>query len=245
MDTLQALVKNGLNEKEAKVYLALLELGTASAYSIAPKAGLKRPITYIVLEDLISKGLVSVVPREKKTLYTAESPTKLLSEARQRQELLQRFMPNMEAIYNAKKEKPQVQMFEGIEGVKLIYEKIYESGQALLFGTVKEIAKLDPEWLNKYLKRVKQHNIPIKDLLSIDEDSLSYSKSIERGTNYEIRFTPNGKSFPSDAAIFGDSVVFFSFRPILFSVMITSKDISQSMKVLHEMAWQNASLTML
>jgi len=123
MDTSEALVKNGLNEKEAKVYLALLELGTASAYSIAPKAGLKRPITYIVLEDLRQKGLVSIVPREKKTLYTAEAPNKLLTEVKQRQELLQRFMPNMEALYNSKKEKPQVQLFEGMEGVKLIYEK--------------------------------------------------------------------------------------------------------------------------
>src|SRR6266404_3687884 len=123
----------GLNEKQASVYLALLELGTSTVHPLATKAGIKRPTTYLVLEELQAKGLVSVVPRAKKALYTAESPQKLVSDLNNKQELVKRFLPNMLALYNEKKDKPQVQLFEGKEGIKLLYQKIYSSNEICWF----------------------------------------------------------------------------------------------------------------
>ena len=106
METVEVLRKTGLNEKESQIYLALLELGTASVQSIAFKAGIKRPTTYLVLDDLQAKGLVSEVP-QKKALYTAESPERLLGDLSKKEELLKRFLPDLVALHNAKKEKPQ------------------------------------------------------------------------------------------------------------------------------------------
>lgn len=240
MELYEVLKKIGLSEKEAKVYLALLELGITSAYSIAPKASLKRPITYVVLEQLKERGLVSVVPKGNKTLYVAEDPGKLLGEQNKKLELLKRFTPNLQAIYNAKKEKPQVQLFEGVEGVKLIYNKILESKGAWFFGTTSEIAKLDPKWLSEFTGKIKREKLPVKDLLSKTKENLVYAKKAREGKFYEIRFVEGTKIFPTDSAIFENNVVFFSFKPAVFSVMITSKDISQSMKLLYELAWQQA-----
>ncbi len=48
----------GLSQKEATVYVALLELGTASVQAIARRADLVRPTTYVILEALTKKGLV-------------------------------------------------------------------------------------------------------------------------------------------------------------------------------------------
>ena len=67
METIDVLERVGLKGKEASVYLALLELGTASVESIAKKAGTKRPTTYLVLDDLQNRGLVSIVPQQKKS----------------------------------------------------------------------------------------------------------------------------------------------------------------------------------
>ena len=52
MELIEVLNKTGLHEKEAKVYLALLELGTADVSDIAAKAGVKRPTSYLVLDEL-------------------------------------------------------------------------------------------------------------------------------------------------------------------------------------------------
>ena len=54
-----ALVNFGLSEKEAKVYLACLEIGDASANEISLKSDLPRTLVYDILERLIDSGLVS------------------------------------------------------------------------------------------------------------------------------------------------------------------------------------------
>lgn len=80
MEIVDVLKTAGLDEKEAQVYLGLLELGTASVQLIASKAGLKRPTTYLILDSLQAKGMVSIIPRAKKALYTAESPEKIIGD---------------------------------------------------------------------------------------------------------------------------------------------------------------------
>lgn len=239
MEISDVLQKIGLNEKEAKVYLALLELGTASAYAIAPKAGLKRPITYIVLESLMQKGLVSRIPRVKKALYTAEAPEKLSRELRQKEELLKRFMPNLEALYNGKKEKPQVLLFEGKEGVNQVYEKIFQAGSCLFFGTAEGVASLNQPWIDDFFKRVNENNFPVRDIISRSPHSEAYGKNPYRGPSYELRYMPKGFSVPADSAIFGDNVAFFSFKPTIFCVVVTSKDIAILMRTMHELAWRS------
>ncbi len=47
----------GLTDKEARIYLAALELGQAPVLRIAQKAGIKRPTAYVTLGELQAKGL--------------------------------------------------------------------------------------------------------------------------------------------------------------------------------------------
>jgi len=50
------LVSLGLKKTEAKVYLALLELGVGTVSVVAKKAGLNRTSTYDVIQPLVGKG---------------------------------------------------------------------------------------------------------------------------------------------------------------------------------------------
>ena len=53
------LVEIGLNEKEAKVYLASLELGQSAVQGISSRSGVNRATTYFIIEGLTAKGLIS------------------------------------------------------------------------------------------------------------------------------------------------------------------------------------------
>jgi sugar-specific transcriptional regulator TrmB len=57
MDTslLITLQEYGLSEKEAKVYLTILELGTNIASTIARRSEIKRVTVYTILDDLKKK----------------------------------------------------------------------------------------------------------------------------------------------------------------------------------------------
>jgi len=241
METREVLEKVGLTEKEASVYLALLELGTAAVQTLARKAGVKRTTVYSILSDLQKRGLVQEVPQTKKALYTAESPQYLLTNLNKQQELLAHFLPNLLALHNLQKEKPKVQLFQGEEGVKLVYQKIVEAGGVWFFGTSAEVTKLDTAWANAFFKRMRQNRYPVRDLFARNPQDIAYAKNHERGPMHEVRWLPKGMSFPSDNAIFGDNVVFFSFHPQIFCVMISSREVAQSLKILYELAWQSAS----
>lgn len=240
MEISEILQKQGLNEKEAKVYLALLELGTASAYAIAPKAGLKRSIIYVILDDLQQKGLVSVIPRPKKNLYTAESPQKLLNESRQRHELLQRFMPNIEALYNAKKEKPQVLLFEGKEAVGEIYERILNAKNVNFFCTIQDIEATFPDYPTRINKMAMEGKMKFRELLSRNSGDFEYAKRMQHGEHYQHRFLPAGRNLLTDNVLFDGNVVFFSYQPYIFAVQISSKGIYESLMALFEGAWDSA-----
>lgn len=240
METLEVLEKVGLNQKEAGVYLALLELGTASVLSIAKKAGLKRPTTYLILDDLESRGLVSQVPQAKKALYTAESPERLATDITKKGELLKRFLPDLFAVHNLKKEKPQVQLFQGKEGMSVVYDKIYASGEVWFYGTLGDLEKTFPVVTKEVSRRAREHRLKVREILTGTPEDLAYAKTVVLDSFYEMRFSLPGHKFLTDNAIFGDSVAFFSFTTQLFAVVITSKEIVGSLSALYEMAWQSA-----
>jgi len=238
MEITEVLEKIGLKNKQASVYLALLELGLASVENIAKKAGTKRPTTYLILDELQAKGLVSIVPRAKKSLYTAESPEQILTDINRKEELLKRFMPNLLAVYNAKKNKPQVLLFEGKAGLAQVYDKIFSSPQVDFFSTIRDVFAMFPDMPKTLQQRVNAKATKFREILTQTPADLEYVGWLTQSEYYQSRFAP--KTFPeflTDSAVFGNSVAFFSFKPAVFAVQIESREISQSLRVLFDLAW--------
>src|SRR3990172_4496626 len=121
MNLVESLQSIGLNEKEAKVYLALLQLGKATAYSVSIRSGLKKPTTYVILDQLVKKGYALKIPRTKKHLFIAESPEKVTALAKERFDSAREFLPELMALQKSETEKVNVSYFEGLEGIKEMY----------------------------------------------------------------------------------------------------------------------------
>ena len=64
----------GLSDKEAAVYLAAMELGPAVVQDIAKKAEVNRATTYVMIESLASRGMMSTFVKGKKRYFAAEPP---------------------------------------------------------------------------------------------------------------------------------------------------------------------------
>jgi predicted transcriptional regulator len=122
MELIPLLENIGLNEKEAKVYLALLQLGKATAYSVSAKSGLKKPTTYVILQQLIEKGFAHNIPRAKKQEFTAEAPEECLAIAKEKIKLAEKGLPELLAIKKEKRTKTNVSYFENLEGVRQAHD---------------------------------------------------------------------------------------------------------------------------
>ena len=203
----------GLNEKESKVYLACLKLGSDSVYNIAREAKLKRPTVYFVLDKLKNDGLVSLRQTRKASLYSAINPHKLMLKVEQQKEKFLSLIPQMEDIYHQQPNKPTVKVFEGEEGVELVYREIGEwlkkYKEVLYFGSTKHFLEI-PEYarlLDLYIKQMKNKRYKAREILVESElDSSNYIEKIlaNNNSNHQIR-------------LFSKKVKFFEFvRNLLF-----------------------------
>lgn len=119
---IQALKKLNLSEKEARVYLALLELGPATPYKIAKRSRLKRPTAYVIAEELVEKGLIVQMTGEKKKQYIARSPDSYIEDVEKRVREAKQVLPELTALQRKGSDKPNVLYYEGTEGLKRAYE---------------------------------------------------------------------------------------------------------------------------
>jgi len=147
------LRKLGLRENEVRVYLAGLELGPSSVQKIAQKAGLARPTTYEIIKKLERKELFVETKQKKKRLSVAQSPERILGILRiQKREIEEkerefiRIIATLEAKYS--KEKGEVKIFKGKEGLKALYE-------ILSFSPTPEIFIVNPK-KSKKIKTIFQ-----------------------------------------------------------------------------------------
>ena len=108
----------GFSEKEATVYLAMLSLGTATVYSIANQSGLKRPTTYVVVDELVKKGAATQVLRARKQQFKARPPEELIAKAETRLNLIKNKLPEIKALVKDEEVKPRVFFGEGVSGIQ-------------------------------------------------------------------------------------------------------------------------------
>ena len=138
------LQKIGLSDKDSEVYLACLELGTQPASVIAKKAGLKRPTTYLILEGLLKKGLVSEYTGSNVKYFTAVAPEYLLNYIdKQRRELtshqreLEEYLPQLQSLSNPYTLNPKVRFYEGMAGIERVMNDTLTSTEPLrCFSTI-------------------------------------------------------------------------------------------------------------
>lgn len=242
MDTKEALQMLGLNEKESAVYLALLQLGRAAAYSVAVKSGLKRPTTYVILEELIKKGLVVQVPREKKQLYIARPPEEAFAVAQERLDLAKQKLPELLALTKGKATKVNTIYFEGANGIKQLMEyrlKEMEGQEMVGFWATDKGA--DPE-LRDYFKNdwgpmVSKLGITMRGIVP-DDESLKDYRAADATFGRTMKVVPT-ESYSSEVAIdtLGDLVRIQDYKN-LQGVAIENADVAKTVREIFEMLWQ-------
>jgi sugar-specific transcriptional regulator TrmB len=238
MELESVLQSLGLNEKQAKVYLALLQMGKGSVPAISIKAGTKRPTTYLLLEELRMKGLINLLPRAQKVLYTANSPQQLLDEQREKERLIKANMPELLAMFNAKMEKPKVTYYQGESNVVKLYDEIFKEKEIDIFASLGAIPKELLAKAEKHFADISKNQTRVRELLQSDKDSIEYTNRREQGI-HQIKFAPKECLFPTDNIIYGNKLAIFSFKDEPMAVVIESSDVTETYKSMFEIVWNS------
>ena len=241
------LIELGFSDKEASVYLALLELGPATTSEISRVAKINRTTGYDILESLVNDGLVNPLGDAKIQKYAAENPDKVIvfleNKIKQSQEKLKmayNLIPELLSVFN-EKEKPKIKFYEGVERVKEAFNDTLSAEIEIVgyaVGTDAFIA-VGEEYLRDYFKRRVAKNISVRVIAPDDPDTL---KVIARDKEEmrESYVVPRDKFyFTTETNIYNDKVLIVSWKE-KFAVMIESKEIADAQKKVFELAWLGA-----
>ncbi|GEM_PF-5893909 len=88
----------GLDNKEIKVYLCLVEKIELNAYVLSKITGIHRSTVYEVIERLISKGFIYKIEKENKIFYSALDINQVIVKVKEKEALLYSLIPELENI---------------------------------------------------------------------------------------------------------------------------------------------------
>lgn len=243
----EKLLDFGLSEKEAKVYISLLELGTSLVTDVAKKAGINRSTAYVVLESLAKHGLVSITERKNIRLYTPAPPERLVQNLEERSRraielvgIAKSLLPELKSFFSGSGPKPKIQFFEGTEGIKSAYEDTLTSSEEIrAFASIESMHSTLPGFFPDYYHRRAAKGIPIKAIFpDTPEARERVSKNSEE--KRDARLVPaDSFSFTPEINVYDNKIIFMSLKE-RFALVIESEELADALKKVFELAWAGA-----
>ena len=232
------LSKLGLTNNEAKVYIALLNIGQTNAGTIISKTKLHRNIVYFNLERLMEKGLVSYVIIKNIKHFETTKPLELKNYIqRQKDELLNKerlanqILPEIEKVRKTFTKKQDAVIFQGKKGVRNVLEMMTNTKELLLLATGWGARKTFGTYFDQWHFKLKQNKVKSRAILSQKSEKEKYPYKVKYLKGYLIQNTTT--------AIFEDKVVNIIWQEDPIAVMITSKQNADSYRNYFEMLWKN------
>ena len=240
------LLAGGFSDKEAGVYISLLELGKGTVSVIARKAGINRTTGYDILGSLVEKGVISVSGKKPKQEYVAESPETIkkyiLQEIENKKDALlevEKIVPELTTLHNVAG-RPSVRFYEGIDGLRQVYEDTLTSHEPIrAYATVDDMHKGLPNYFPEYYKRRAGAGIAIRAVIPATEIGRD-RKTKDAKEMRETALVPADKYyFHPEINIYDNKVMIASWREKL-GIIIESAEIADAMKKIYELAWAEA-----
>ncbi|MFA6322942.1 MAG: helix-turn-helix domain-containing protein [Candidatus Buchananbacteria bacterium] len=233
----------GLTKEQVEIYLAGLELGETSVQNLAKKANIKRPTTYLILDELKEKGLFSYVLRGKKRYFLAENPDKLFASVKQKEIQLKQIMPELKSLFNIDTEKPKIRYYEGINGALSVYDDILASipnhSEILSYTGIAGLYKDFPkDFAKDFFNRRVQRQISTRIIAIDSEESREWQKHAPFEMRDIILVPENQVLFFGDTEIYGNKVALISYKENFMAVVIESKEIATMQRFIFELAWK-------
>jgi len=245
---IQDLQKLGLSDKEAKVYLASLELGPAPIAAIAKQASVNRPTTYVIIESLIKKGLMSSFDKGKKTFFSAESPERLLSllrlKEKETQEQAREFetiLPDLKKLYSLAGGAPKVRFFEGKKGIQAIQEDIIASKPEEIdeFTSLDDAYAIFPPTSTDHRHKMQNEIKQARAIYTSKKGPIL--ENIQDQASNQKKFVPPDKyPFSCDVILYSNKVAIIAYKNLI-GVLIEDQEIAQMFNLIFELSWVGAT----
>jgi len=250
--SLSYLQNIGLTDSESSLYELSLKLGEVPVSELIKQSKRKRPTVYKALQSLEKKGLIIQRDIHKKIHVRPESPTKLQEIADRESQRIEQTkksllaqLPALSLSYMHSTEKPVVRIYEGVDGLKKIYEDTLVVGEPV--SALLQAATVDPalyKWLTTtYVRKRARKRIHAKVIVASSNLSREYMEKSKE--EYRTTKLIDAKRFPfqHEINIYGDKVAIIHYKKDepLIGIVIQHPQIAMTMQAWFDLAWDHQS----
>jgi len=236
--TLQEL---GLTNAEAKIYLALLDLGSSKTGEIINLTKLQSSTIYHTLEILLEKGLITYILEGKTKKYQAENPETILSFLEEKKRKIIKILPSLKARQKVISKKQTAKVFEGLNGLKVAFEDMLNSlkkGEEYYFFQIPPKGFENEEIItflrNYHLKRAEK-GIKIKGL-AIKDTKENVQEIFKDIKNSQIKYVD--EFLPCGITIYKNKITLIDLDRKPSAITIESKSIADSYREFFLEKWE-------
>jgi sugar-specific transcriptional regulator TrmB len=237
------LLKIGLTEGEAKVYLALSKLGSSTVGPIVKESKVAYSNVYDILNRLIDKGIVSFITKNKTKHFQAAPPTTLLEYLKRKEDeiskqkvALKKVLTKIGNIQQGKQNQ-EAEIFLGLKGLRAAYEKLTKNStkkEILFFNLYKQEYS---EQFDLFYKNISDLSKRLKNRGIINTE---YKKSwfAKQAKFLNMKFVDF--PIPGNIDILANKVLIVSWTPTPTAILIHSKTIADNFRDYFNEVWKIA-----
>jgi sugar-specific transcriptional regulator TrmB len=244
----QKLMEFGLSTEEAKVYMTSLELGGSFASTIASKSKLPRVNVYYILEKLRQKGFITMNHKGKVKFFVAEPPQVLVNKMEERFKNAEKLLPQLLSLTNVHAFKPIIRSYEGIEGIKTIFEQSLNAKSEIMgYTNLEALGALLPEYLPNYTQKLVKKQTKTRWLSPSTPRARDFIQDFYPKKHpenlIEILFiNPKEFAFENQISIFDNFVTIVSLNPDeLIGLSIESPVYARTQRAIFNLSWLGAT----
>jgi len=235
----EALDSFGLTDREQSVYLANLELGTATANKIAEKSGLNRSTTYDILRDFLKKGIASKLQKNGITNFDVASPVKLIDSLDEKKAKLKSVLPQLKLLEQRTVTKPIVKVFEGKEGMKTILADIIDTKAKTDVISTSKVFNVLKFYFPNYIKERAE----LKLFARVIQEDSKETAALKLKDKQEFRETKSLKNFNPSSMVFIYENKVATIKLVdeeVISILIQDETLANDQRHVFEILWTNA-----
>lgn len=236
----------GLNRNLTRIYKAILQSKGLSPAQLEAATGIKRTNIYPLAEQLVESKLVNVDFVGTKRRYTARDPEILKDMAVERLSAIEKYMPELKALYGSGIIKPKISYYEGDMAAHIVFEELtnIKGNNYCYFGSLPaQLALENLDKTGKYIKKRLKRGIRTRSIRTKAADAVEHYKDSEKYLR-EIRYFP--RKMPEDMPdiyIYDHSLAILATYQEQYALVIESPELSRMVKALFEIIWETSLKT--
>lgn len=231
----------GLTQGEIKVYLSLLELGSANAGEILRACKLQNSVMHRALNSLTDKSLINYILDGKRKIYQATDPENFFTFIENKKTKFEQILPDLKAKQQTAKTSENATIYRGIRGVDEVYRHLREEKgkEYLSFGGGEQCEQRMSTswWSNHHIKRI-ENRLPSRQVF--DETVRDFGNELVKKPISKVKYLPAEFAQFQETVIVGDLVAITLFTKNAYSVLIRDKLVAEGYKKHFEILWASA-----